>query len=151
MASQVKIPAPAKFYQKGDPLYVQAQQIWIILTGFAMMRKYPVQEGQHRIRRDFCDHIAYSELVEIMERPGAQNMISRQLGIIGHYCVMNDLPPLNVIVVNKDSDLPGDGAVLREGRTLEQEMIAVTTFNWFSVRPPTVGALRKVYDARNSK
>lgn len=144
MPTKPHISAPAKHFVKGDPLYVQAQQTWIILTGFVMMPKYPVHDSN--IRRKMHELIAYSELAELMGRPGAQNMLSRQLGIVGHYCVMNELPPLNIIVVNKVSELPGDGAVLREGRTIKDEMSAVEKFNWFSVRPPTVGALRKVYD-----
>lgn len=110
------------------------------------MKKFPVLND--KARSDFYDHMAYSELAKLMGRPGSQNMLSRQLGIVGHYCVMNDLPPLNIIVVNKDSELPGDGAVLRDGRTVQEEMLAVEAFNWFDVRPPTVGALRKVYDSR---
>lgn len=144
MTEQSNIPAPAKRFGKGDPLYVQAQQMWVILTGFVEMRKYPVLD--EHIRRKFCDLIAYSELAELMGRAGMQNTLSRQLGILGRYCVMNNLPPLNIIVVNKDSELPGDGAVLREGKTIQEEMKAVGEFNWFDVRPPTVGALRKVYD-----
>ncbi|WP_146757596.1 hypothetical protein [Cereibacter johrii] len=136
--------APAKFFGKGDPLYVQAQQMWGILTGFVMMKSYPVPE--QKMRTNFLELIAYSELAELMGRPGSQNMLSRQLGILGHYCVMNDLPPLNIVVVNKISELPGDGAVLRAGRTVKEEMLAVSSFNWFAVRPPTIGALRKVYD-----
>lgn len=143
MTSKNNEHVPAKYYQKGDALYVQAQQIWSILIGFVMMKKYPV--GDHRAA-NFYDLITYSELADLMGRPGAQRTLSRQLGIVGHYCVMNDLPPLNIIVVNKDSELPGDGAVLRKGRTVAEEMGAVGAFNWFDVRPPTVGALRKVYD-----
>lgn len=149
MTTPVDVPAPAKHFGKGDPLYVQAQQIWSILTGFVMVRKYPVLDD--RVRHQFCDLIAYAELAEIIGRPGSQNTLSRQLGIVGHYCVMNDLPPLNIIVVNKNSELPGDGAVLRKGRTVHDEMRAVGEFNWFSVRPPTVGALRKVYDHHKGK
>ena len=145
MSASLTAPAPAKYFGRGDALYVQAQQIWCILTGFVMMHRYPVLDDQ--ARRNFCDLITYSELAELMGRPGAQNMLSRQLGIVGHYCAMNDLPPLNVIVVNKDSELPGDGAVLREGHTVREEMAAVAAHAWFDIRPPTVGALRKVYDS----
>lgn len=144
MESTVDVPAPAKHYQKGDPLYVQAQQIWCILTGFAMQRKYPFDDRGSQ--SGICELIAYGELAEIMGRPGGGNMLGRQLGIVGRYCVMNNLPPLNIIVVNKNSELPGDGAVLRSGRTIEDEMSAVASFDWFTVRPPTIGALRKVYD-----
>lgn len=140
---------PAKFYVKGDPLYVQAQQIWIILTGFVMMKTFPVSSS--KVRSKLCRLISYSELAELMGRPGAQNMLSRQLGIVGHYCVANDLPPLNTIVVNRNSEMPGDGAVVRKGRTVEEEMDEVTSFNWHEVRPPTVGALRKVYDSRKTR
>lgn len=139
--------APSKHFGKGDALYVQAQQIWMILTGFVMAKKMPTTKDD---TPNISDLIAYSELAELMGRPGGGNMISRQLGIVGHYCVLNDLPPLNIIVVNKTSWTPGDGAVVRKGRSVAEETKAVEAFDWFSVRPPTVGALRKVYDNRDS-
>lgn len=147
-AKSERTAIPAKFFIKGDALYVQAQQIWIILTGFVMMKA--CLSFDHKVKQKLPDLIFYSELAQLMGRPGGQNMLSRQLGIVGHYCVLNDIPPLNIIVVNKDSGLPGDGAVLREGCNVKSEMNAVTDFNWFNVRVPTIGAFRKVYDARNA-
>lgn len=144
MATELDTTVSAKRFAKGDALYVQAQQMWVILVGFIMMRKYPAPSTVRKM--DYFERIAYGELAEIMGRPGGGNMLSRQLGILGRYCVQNGLPALNVIVVNKDSEMPGDGAVVRLGMTVEEEMREVENFNWFTVRPPTVGALRKVYD-----
>lgn len=141
--------APAKFFGKGDALYVQAQQIWLILTGFVMMRAFPAVDP--KISRQLPEFIYYKELAELMGRPGAQNMLSRQLGIVGHYCVLNGLPPLNVIVVNKTSEMPGDEVVLRQGCGVREEMKAVSEYNWFDVRAPTIGAFRKVYDLINAR
>lgn len=139
------LSVPVKFFGKGDALYVQAQQIWITLSGFVMMKSYLAFDA--KAQRGLPDLMYYSELAVRMGRPGGQNMLSRQLGIVGHYCVLNDIPPLNIIVVNKDSELPGDGAVLREGRTVGEEMNAVSEFNWLAVRTPTIGAFRKIYDS----
>ncbi|MGR3794589.1 hypothetical protein [Vannielia sp. SX4] len=145
MASDKKLAAnQIKTFGRGDPLYVQAQQIWLVLTGFSMMRTNPAIP--ERLRNELPELIHYDELAELMGKPGAQHTLNRQLGIVGHYCIDNDLPPLNVIVVNKDSELPGDGVVSRDGQDILTEISAVNKFNWFGIRVPTIGTLRKTYD-----
>ena len=146
MAKKSGPVAPAKFYARGDALYIQAQQIWCILTGFVMMHRYPVADPS--IRRDFVELITYEELAELMGRPDAYGVLGRQLGIVGDYCLMNDLPALNAIVVNKKYHKPGKRVVHHEDRSVYEEQRAIDEIDWFSVRPPTVGALRKVYDAQ---
>ena len=32
--------------------------------------------------------------------------LTRQLGIVGYYCLEHELPPLNAIVVNQDTESP---------------------------------------------
>ncbi|MCV2879624.1 hypothetical protein OE699_12280 [Sedimentimonas flavescens] len=148
MPTTIDTVAPAKTYGKGDALYVQAQQIWIILTAFVMSKSFPGTSWEKFDHPN--DRIYYSELAAKMGRPGAQRTLSRQLEIVGRYCVMNNLPALNAIVVNKTSQIPGDGVVLHQSRDEFQEIATVNNFDWFTVRPPTVGALRKVYDWINA-
>jgi hypothetical protein len=72
-------------------------------------------------------------------------MLSRQLGIIGQYCRLNDLPALNSIVVNQATGEPGEDVVVRDGRTPKQERKAVMAQDWFQFGVPTTGTLRKVW------
>lgn len=139
-------PVPAKVFAKGDPLFVQSQQIWTILTAFVMMKSFTNADGKRR--RDLPDLISYKELAALMGRPGQQHVLGRQLGIIGIYCLMNGLPALNAVVVGEKHEEPGDGVIVGDGRSWREEMDKVHAQDWFELRPPTVGALRKVYDMR---
>lgn len=73
--------------------------------------------------------------------------LSRQLGIVGTYCVMNGLPALNAIVVNATTNVPGEDVVLSPGRTFPQELRAIYRQDWYAVGVPTTGTLRKVWEA----
>jgi hypothetical protein len=63
--------------------------------------------------------MTYGRLAQAMGYPDRQAGITlaRQLGIIGEYCKMNDIPPLNAIVVNQETGEPGSGVVLRDAGT----------------------------------
>lgn len=125
----------AKRYGPGDRLPVQAQQMWLILVGFV---------GFKAERKTYT----YGELAQQMGRsPQAGHMLGRQLGIIGHYCLENDLPPLNSIVVDKDSGKPGRSVLTTPGRTPAQDQAAVHKFDWFSVRVPSAGSLRLIWES----
>lgn len=136
---------PARRYERGDRLPVQAQRIWQILTAFVM---YGTEPGV--TMRKKC--MTYGDLALKMGYPDprAGHTLGRQLGIIGYYCRLNDLPPLNAIVVNQDTNLPGSEVVLREGASLRNEQLAVIKEDWFSIRPPTTGTLRQVLEATDS-
>jgi hypothetical protein len=136
------IPAVRR-YEVGDRLYVQAQRIWLILVAFA--------ESPLRKTSD-PKTITYGELAELMGYPDrrAGHMLGRQLGIVGYYCKINDLPALNSIVVNQTTGEPGDEVVLRRGRTVDDEQRAVMAQDWFAIRIPTTGTLRKVWEVLNS-
>ena len=129
-----------KHFKPGDRLYVQAQRIWLILVSFVMS----------------CDRkasrpctITYGDLALRMgyEDRRAGHTLARQLGIVGELCVSNGLPALNAIVVNKDTGVPGDEVLLREGVTLAQEQRAVMEQDWFELRVPTSGTFRQVWEA----
>ena len=132
-----EIPS-ARRYARGDRLAVQAQQIWLILIGQARLVK---------------EVITYGDLALLMgyEDRRAGHMLARQLGIVGWYCMRNKLPTLNSIVVNADSKLPGDDVVLSSGREAnardkKREIAEVLKEDWFSIRVPTTGTLRQIWD-----
>jgi hypothetical protein len=132
-----------KRYERGDRLYVQAQRIWLILVAFVMMNRRGNPRGSRTILYgDVAELMAYSD-----RRAG--HMLSRQLGIIGQYCRLNDLPTLNSIVVNEITGMPGEDVLLRDGRNVKQEQDAVWAEDWFALRIPTTGTLRKVWDSLN--
>lgn len=72
--------------------------------------------------------------------------MSKHLGVIGYYCKKKGLPPLNAIVVNEESGIPGDGVVETEGFKRDQK--DVWNIDWFLYRPPSVKALKNIYDDR---
>jgi hypothetical protein len=125
-------------YKAGDRLYVQAQRIWLILVAFVSSpTRGPTDEKT----------ITYGELAELMGYPDkrAGHTLGRQLGIVGRYCRLNDLPALNAIVVDQTTGAPGEGVLLRDGRTVKQEQKAVLAQDWFQFGVPTTGTLRKVW------
>ena len=134
-----RIPAIRR-YGEGDRIYVQAQRIWLILVAFV--------SGPTRRRND-DKTITYGELAELMGYADrrAGHMLGRQLGIIGEFCRLNDLPALNSIVINRSTGVPGEEVLLRDGRSVKQEQNAVMRQDWFQVGVPTTGTLRKVWES----
>lgn len=128
-----------KRFGKGDRVYVQAQQIWMILIAHVM------QTPKKMARPPLITYGAVAELMGMDRRAG--HTLARQLGIIANYCIPNGLPPLNVIVVNQTSNMPGDDVIYRKGKKIPDEQRAVYDFDWFSVRVPTTGTFRKVWEA----
>ena len=129
---------PIRRYETGDRLYVQAQRIWLILVAFVSgPTRGPTDEKT----------ITYGKLAELMGHPDkrAGRTLGRQLGIIGQYCRLNDLPALNAIVVDQITGAPGEGVLLGDGRTIKQEQKAVMAQDWFQFGVPTTGTLRKVW------
>jgi hypothetical protein len=127
------IPAIKRF-SDSNKLAVQAQQMWLILCGYAMFVKKTITYG------DLATLMGYAD-----RRAG--HMLSRQLGIVGIYCKRNDLPPLNTIVVNAETKMPGHDVVVRDGRTPQQEIDAVLAEDWFAFRVPTTGTFRQVWES----
>lgn len=147
---------PLKHFAQRDRLYVQAQQIWLILVGFVM---YGCDRGAGR-----PPTITYGDVAIKMgyEDGRAGRTLSRQLGIINSYCVQNEVPVLNSIVVMQSTGLPAtelslgyedDGLVEPETalQRLMKEQRAVMDYDWFSVRVPTTGTFRKVWESLNAE
>lgn len=59
----------------------------------------------------------------------------------------NDLPPLNVLVVNQQTQMSGSEAVLRPGKTVREEQKAVLKEDWFGIRVPMTGTFRQIWES----
>lgn len=126
-------------YAAGDRLHVQAQRIWLILTGFVKGATRSAGDEVTMRYGELAMHMGYAD-------GRAGHMLGRQLGIVGNCCLQNGLPALNSIVVNATTGVPGHDVVLGPGRTVRQEQRAVLTFDWYSVGVPTTGMLRTVWE-----
>jgi hypothetical protein len=92
--------------------------------------------------------MTYGELAERMRLdPRAAIGLGRELGIVGNYCLQNNLPPLNCIVVGQDTDAPGPGVVTRKGRKWNHEARDALNWDWFTYRVPSTGTLRQVWQS----
>ena len=134
-----------KQFKLGDPRYVQAQRVWLILTAHVMTRQWQKESESQQPHQSVT--IYYGKVAKRMGMdPRAGRTLADALGIIGHYCLLNDLPTLNSIVVNQETEAPGDHVVLREGKTYVDEQCEIMETDWFSWRVPTTGTFRKVWN-----
>lgn len=133
-----EIPS-VKRYGPGDRLYVQAQQIWLILVAFVMS----TEDRRRRVAT-----ITYGDVALAMGKSDrrAGHTIGRQLGIIGRFCLANDIPPLNAIVVTQGGP-PGVEVMLRPNHSLASEQRAVMREDWFAIRVPTTGTFKRTWMA----
>lgn len=131
----LEVPA-AKFYKRGDPLHVRAQQIWMILISHVESQK---EYSKNPITT------TYGRLAEKMGMSSKAGVtLGRQLGLIAYFCIENNLPMLNSIVVN-ERGTPGDECPEAPGG-FRDEQKRVLDYSWFEVRVPTTGTFRKVRD-----
>lgn len=127
-------------YGRGDRLYVQAQQIWLILSAHAVLRRKEKLDGLPK------GLLSYGDLAELMGKDRrAGHTLGRQLGIVGYYCLSRKLPPLNVIVVTEREEKPGWRVVWTPGSSVKQDQRRVLRHPWFELRPPTIKALKDIY------
>lgn len=134
-----------KAYVKGDRIPVRAQQIWLILAAHAVLKP----DGKHEAGAGWSGwgsgKITYGDLAKEMGMsPKAGVTLAKHLGVLGHYCQEQGLPPINAIAVSDSTGDPGYGVVETEGFVEDQRKVWET--DWFSYRPPSVKALRDVYD-----
>ena len=134
-------PIPSvKFFEPGDRLHVQAQRIWLILVAYVM------EHANRNTPR--LSTITYGEVAVRMGAADgrAGHTLGRQLGIVGAFCLANNLPALNSVVVTAQTQQPGAEVVLQPGHTVLDEQRAVAKFDWYSVRVPTTGTFRQVWE-----
>lgn len=58
------------------------------------------------------------------------------LGLIQDYCMQNQLPPLTILVVNKQSGEPGKGFIAWSHHNLEEGRAEVRKYSWSEVENP---------------
>lgn len=97
--------------------YQRASQIWSVLINAAKDRKI----------------YNCGEIANILGFGGA-GVMAPILGCIMWFCDENDLPALTILVVNKETGLPGDGLTTIEDVNKDRE--AVFRYDWFSIEPP---------------
>ena len=136
-----------KVYQKGDRIPVRAQQIWLILTAHAVLKpagKYKKKVGWSGWRPGL---ITFGDIADQMgmNRKAGVTLV-RHVALLGYYCQKNDLPPINVIAVNGGDGLLNEHAITTQGPDLDQK--AVWEYNWFTLRPPTIRELTKIYEEK---
>jgi len=73
---------------------------------------------------------------------GGAGVMAPILGCIMWFCEQNRLPPLTVLVVNRETGLPGEGLSTIEEVNKDRE--AVFAFDWFSIEPPQNGDFERV-------
>ncbi|HHC7144408.1 hypothetical protein [Vibrio parahaemolyticus] len=96
--------------------YQRALQIWNLLICAARERK----------------SYTYGDVAQILGMGGA-GVMAQFLDLIMRYCDKNDLPPLTVLVVNKDTGLPGAGLTTLEEVNIDRERVFKE--NWFKLEP----------------
>lgn len=99
--------------------YQRSMQIWILLTSATIERKT----------------YTYGEIADILGFEGA-GVMGQFLGLIMRLCENDEYPPLTILVVNKETGLPGDGLSTIDKVNSDRER--VFNFNWFGVEPPQI-------------
>lgn len=129
----------AKTYAQDDRRWVVAQQIWMVLVGFAMTRNATHNAAEKTLSYDaLASDLGWSGRDRAMKVRGA-------LGLVGLYCAVNKLPMLNLLVVESSTGRPGSQAVIpHENADLASLHRRALAFRWASVRVPTPGAFRRI-------
>ena len=121
----------AKAFQLGDRIHVRAQQVWVVLVATAMSHQT----------------VTYGELAKLMgyDTTAARTTI-KPLAILAKFCLNHDLPQLNALVVAADTGEPGGQIILKDGETSQQAQQQVFGFDWYSLRVPSPGIFRSIWD-----
>ena len=129
-------PPMVKHYERGDRVHVRSQQIWMILVAFVM-------NSESRRNR-----LTYGQLANLMGYPDPRvgYTLGLPLGIVCKYCKINNLPLLNLIVVNQETLVPGTDGLVRAGYSLQREQKEIFDEDWFQYRIPSTGAFRRAWE-----
>ena len=90
----------------------RACQIWAVLAWAARNRQT----------------LSYGDLGKLVGVPTAG--LGKLLEPIQSYCLVEKLPPLTVIVVQKETGLPGPGCVVDTAAAFAGSLAAVYSFDW---------------------
>lgn len=120
-----------RFFSENSTNPTRAQQIWPILIAAAAERRI--------LTYGMVAHLIGYKVSVALGEP---------LFHIKHWCEVNGLPPLTVIVVNKETGKPGSGMILIDSDIAREE---VFNYAWYSLVPPTVEELKEAYKAEHPK
>ena len=113
----------------GEKAAIRALQAWQFLVGKASSRQT----------------VRYGDLAKLMgytdNRP-----LSSILGCIMYFCQQNDIPPLTIIVVNKDGT-PGEGFSDAAPDEFHKKREEVFLYNWFRIMPPSIKEFHEAWEA----
>lgn len=115
----------------GEKAAIRALQAWQYLIGKAYNRQI----------------IRYSDLAILMgykdNRP-----LTPILGHIMFFCAQSKIPPLTILLVNKDGT-PGEGFTDADPDDFHRERERVFNFDWYGIFPPSVQEFRQAW--KNAK
>jgi hypothetical protein len=112
----------------GEKSAIRALQTWQYLIGKAFNRQ-TVRYG------DLAKQLGYSD-----SRP-----LSPILGQIMFFCQQNELPPLTILVVNKDGT-PGEGFTDADPDEFHRCREDVFNYDWYGIVPPKIKEFRKAWE-----
>ncbi|MEW6618882.1 MAG: hypothetical protein AB1422_05985 [bacterium] len=116
----------------GEKSAIRALQAWQFLAGKANNRQ-TVRYG------DLANLMGYAD-----NRP-----LSSILGHIMYFCNQNNLPPLTIIVVNKDGT-PGEGFTDAVPDEFHKKREDVFLYDWFGTLPPTIQEFQEAWNVGKS-
>lgn len=142
--------------------FARAVQAWVIVTGFVTLSqssRLKVRIRKSEIPPNLTNKfksgiINYGMVNDLMKRePFPWNIrLGDELGMIGDYCLQNDLPLLNTVVVSKETGEPStenEKLLFSGGRSsVSEEQQAVLNYDWFAIRIPTIRQIRLAYESR---
>ena len=67
-------------------------------------------------------------------------VVNHVLGVIQEYCIVSGLPPLTILVVNKEHGKPGNGFIAHDPEDFENGRAMVVAYNWKALPNPFVFA-----------
>ena len=134
-----RFPKAEKF-GPDDPLHVEAQQLWIILSTSVMAQQYTTKKWDRDIRMFILTDEEFVD--EFMHR----RFNPKALRIVAEYCKANRFPVLPMLLIDsrkrKPSDLVID--VTRKGKDYKEEQSDAAEFDWTTIRTPTISDLQVV-------
>lgn len=85
-----------------------------------------------RLKKNAIDNkkIAYGDLATIVDYP--VRSIAKVLSLLQNHCIENELPPITSLVVNKSTNEPGAGYIIRYG-AIEIDQKVNSSFNWMDL------------------
>lgn len=95
----------------------RALQVWQVLLSLAHNRQT----------------VTYESLAEIIRMGNISIGLTQPLTMLMNYCKENNLPPLTILVVQKNTGIPGPGLTTIEELNKDRE--TVFNYEWYKLKP----------------